>query len=598
MNLLVVVIASAAILLVAYGVYGRLLVRLMRLDPNRPTPAHELRDDLDYCPLDRGALLSQHFSAIAAAGPIVGPILAGVMFGWAPALAWILVGSVFVGGVHDFTSLVASIRHKAHSIAEVVRDHMSRRSYLLFLSFVWLALIYIIVAFTDITASSFIGRQELESGEIVTGGGIATSSLLYLALPIIMGVLLRYTRLSLNVATIIFLPLVGVSIWVGQKVPFDVTVLIQQMFPSMSATQAEVAALKTWDVALLIYCFIASIVPVWILLQPRGHLGGYFLYVALAGGAAGLILGGQPIQFPAFREWSTPEGDTLFPVLFITIACGACSGFHSLITSGTTSKQLRIETDACPIGYGAMLLEAMVAVVSLCCVMILAPEPGLLSSPRPNFIYAQGIGSFLKVLGIPMPLAISFALMAFTTFVYDTLDVCTRLGRFIIQELTGWQGAGGRWLGTALTAGIPLYFLMRTATDPITGKMLPVWKTFWSLFGASNQLLAALTLLGVTVWLWRTRRVAWVWFVTGIPMVWMYVMSTWALCQIIAKDIRRNLPSAHFEWQAVGQMSLVAWIASILVLLAALMAIEAVLIFIREGAGRRPIPAPAGVSDR
>jgi carbon starvation protein len=376
-NLLEVVLFSAVVLLVAYVVYGRLLVRLLKLDPNRKTPAWELRDDLDYSPLEKSALLSQHFSAIAAAGPIVGPILAGVMFGWLPALCWILVGAVFVGGVHDFTTLVASIRHKARSIAEVVRDNMSRRSYLLFLSFVWLALIYIIVAFTDITASSFVGNVPMENGESVSGGGIATSSLLYLVLPIIMGILLRYTKLRLGMATLIFLPLVGVAIWIGQKIPFDVGAILRAWNPSLTASQSEIAALKTWDVALLIYCFIASIVPVWILLQPRGHLGGYFLYIALAGGAAGLLLGGNPIQFPAFRGWRSPDGQTLFPVLFITIACGACSGFHSLIASGTTSKQLRIETDAKPVGYGAMLLEAMVAIVSLCCVMMLAPDPEL-----------------------------------------------------------------------------------------------------------------------------------------------------------------------------------------------------------------------------
>lgn len=586
-NLLTVVVFSAAFLLAAYWLYGRLLARLLRLDPERKTPAFELRDDLDYSPLEPSALLSQHFSAIAAAGPIVGPILAGVLFGWAPALCWILIGAVFVGGVHDFTTLVASIRHKARSIAEVVRDNMSRRSYLLFLSFVWLALVYIIVAFTDITAQSFVGSQELENGESVTGGGIATSSMLYLVLPIIMGLLLRFTKLPLGLLTVIFLPLVGAAIWVGQKMPLDVAAMFQSWNPALTKGQSQMAALKAWDIALLIYCFIASVVPVWILLQPRGHLGGYFLYIALGAGAAGLLLGGKPIQFPAFRGWTSPDGQTLFPVLFITIACGACSGFHSLIASGTTSKQLRLETDARVVGYGAMLLEAMVAIVSLCCVMLLAPEPALLNSPKPNFIYARGIGSFLQVLHVPMGLAVSFALMAFTTFVYDTLDVCTRLGRFIIQELTGWHGALGRWMGTALTAGIPIYFLMRTGMNAVTGEPVPVWKTFWSLFGASNQLLAALTLLGVTVWLWRTRGVRWVWFVTGIPTVWMYTMSTWALLQIIVKDFGPRISRDPFRWTELADSNLlVAWIAIVLVVLAALMAVEAVAILLRGGSRR------------
>jgi carbon starvation protein len=571
MSLLAVVSISALVLLAGYLIYGRILGRLLQLDPNRRTPAYELRDDLDYSPLEPSALLSQHFSAIAAAGPIVGPILAGMMFGWVPALCWILVGSIFVGGVHDYFTLVASIRHKARSIAEVVRDHMSRRSYLLFLSFVWLALVYIIVAFTDITASAFVLDTKLENGQVVTGAGIATSSLLYLALPIVMGLLLRYTRLTMGWATIIFLPLVGVAIWLGQSIPFDVEGIFRAWNPNWSTGQAQVAALKSWDIGLLIYCFIASIVPVWILLQPRGHLGGYFLYAALAAGAAGVILGGKSVEFPAFRGWTTPAGQTLFPVLFITIACGACSGFHSMIASGTTSKQLRRETDAKIIGYGAMLLEAMVAVVALCCVMILPPPEAGVTDTHANYIYAQGIGRFLEVVGIPRAVGVAFAMMAFTTFVYDTLDVCTRLGRFIIQELTGWHDAKGRWISTLMTAAVPVYFLMQTHIDPQTDKVVSVWETFWSLFGASNQLLAALTLLGVTVWLWRTRGVRWIWFVTGIPTAFMYVMSTWALVQIISHDFG----------------SLVATIAIVLLVLAALMAVEAVAIFVRGGSPPR-----------
>jgi carbon starvation protein len=558
MNLLVVVLPVAVILTVAYFTYGRVLSRLLRLDPNRATPAVELRDDVDYSPIEPKFLLSQHFSAIAAAGPIVGPILAGIMFGWAPALAWIVVGSIFIGGVHDMTALVASIRHKARSIAEVVRDHMTQRSYVLFLSFVWLALVYIIVAFTDITAASFVGVQTLENGQQVTGGGTATSSLLYLALPIVMGLLLRYTKLSLNLATIIFVPLIGVAIWVGQKIPFDVAAILD-----ISNQQAH----KVWDVALILYCLVAAVVPMWLLLQPRGHLGGYFLYIALAAAALGLVFGGKTIQYPAFTGWTTPAGDTLFPMLFITIACGACSGFHSLIASGTTSKQLKRETDARPIGYGAMLLEGMVATISLCCVMMLAANsPAVTGTPRPSFIYASGIGGMLEPLGIASTLAVSFALMAFTTFVYDTLDVCTRLGRYIIQELLGMHNMAGKWIGTLATAGVPLFFLLLPTANDAAGKPIPVWRTFWALFGASNQLLAALTLLGVTVWLWRTRRAAWVWLVTGVPTVLMYVMSTWALLKLIQANL-----GASRAWYA----DTVTWVAIVLVALAALMLIEA-----------------------
>ena len=596
MSLLPVVILSAIVLSIAYVTYGRFLARLLRLDPNKATPAVELNDGVDFEPIESKFLLSQHFSAIAAAGPIVGPILAGVAFGWVPALIWILVGCIFIGGVHDLVSLTASIRHKARSIAEVVRDHMTQRSYILFLSFVWIALIYIIVAFTDLTATAFIGKQVLENGEVVSGGGIATSSLMYLVLPIVMGVLLRYTKLSLNWATVFFLPLVGLSIWAGQYIPFQMESFISPTFSTTTADAATLNIAKTadqirdearriWDVLLLVYCLIAAVVPVWLLLQPRGHLGGYFLYVALAGGALGLMVGGEPIQYPAFNGFVSASGQSLFPMLFITIACGACSGFHSLICSGTTSKQLAKETDAKTIGYGAMLLEGMVAIVSLCCVMILSKDSPAVKNPQPNLIYALGIGSFLEVLHLPKHLGVSFALMAFTTFIYDTLDVCTRLGRYIIQELTGWHNRFGRWLGTALTAGAPLFFLLQPGVDAEGKALPPIWKVFWNLFGASNQLLAALTLLGVTVWLWRTRRERWVWFVTGIPTVLMYVMSTWALISMTWPKFFDKAGSF------VAPREVVPWIGVVLLALAALMLVEAITVLT---AGRSSPPSQTG----
>lgn len=575
MNLLAIVIFSAAFLLGAYRVYGRWLQSRLALDPDAETPAVRLRDGADYVPIESRFLLGQHFSAIAAAGPIVGPILAGAMFGWAPALAWILIGAVFIGGVHDMTSLVASIRHGARSIADVVREHMTRRAYLLFLAFIWLALVYIVVAFTDITASSFVGAQTLANGQRVSGAGIATSSLLYLALPILMGLLLRYTRLSLNAATLIFVPLVGVTIWVGQYIPFDLAGIL-----GVSEEQAH----RVWDVLLLVYCFAAALAPMWLLLQPRGHLGGYFLYATLGGGALGVALGGKAAVYPAFIGWTSARGDALFPMLFITIACGACSGFHSLIASGTTSKQLRRETDARSVGYGAMLLEGFVAVVALCCVMVLPLNSALAANPRPNFIYAQGIGSFLGALGIPPAYGVAFALMAFTTFVYDTLDVCTRLGRYILQELLGRTDRVARWVATAVTAGAPVFFVMRTAVDA-HGKPVPAWMTFWSLFGASNQLLAALTLLGVTVWLWRTQRARWIWLVTGAPTVWMYAMSVWALSGLVTKAFARNWADP------------VPWVGAVLLVLAALMLVEAVGAFGRPSLSPpRPERVPAGTA--
>lgn len=577
--LLTIVLSSALLLVIAYKTYGNLLARLLNLDGNRKTPAVEQNDGVDYDPIDWRFLMSQHFSAIAAAGPIVGPIVAGMMFGWLPTLIWILLGAIFIGGIHDFGSLVASIRHKARSIAEVVREHMTRRSYLLFLSFVWIALIYIIVAFTDIVAASFVGNITLENGQTVRGAGIATSSVLYLALPIAMAFILRWTKLSLLATTLIFLPMVGAAIWFGQYLPLD----IAGWFGI-----SDLAAQKVWVVALLIYCFIAAIVPMWILLQPRGHLGGFFLFAALIAGAAGVLFSGSDIEYPAFIGWSIPQGAgvaTLFPVLFITVACGACSGFHSIIASGTSSKQLQNELDAKKVGYGSMLLEAMVAVVSLACVMILSKEAVSGLGGKPNFIYALGLGRFMEVFGIPASFGVLFGLMAFTTFVYDTLDVCTRLGRYILQELFGWQNTFGRYAATALTAFIPLLFVMQTAVDA-NGNVIPSWRVFWPLFGASNQLLAAIGLLGITVWLHRTYKAKWVWPIAGIPTLIMYIMSGWALLQYVSRGF---VSAAGFALPS----NFVPWVALLLIVLAVMLLWEAVKVLTNRedsGVGAEGVP--------
>ncbi len=589
MTLVTLVGVCGVLFWLAYRWYGRLLARLLQLDDRRTTPAVTQRDDVDFVPIKPGYLMSQHFSAIAAAGPIAGPILAGVMFGWGPALIWIVLGSILIGGVHDFTSLVASLRHQGRSIADILRQHMTRRSYLLFLAFIWLALIYIIVAFTDIVANSFVGKQTLDNGVVVTGAGIAGSSLMYLALPLAMGLLMRYGKLSDTWATVIFLPLVGVAIWAGQYLPIDLAGWLNI---------SDAQAVKLWDVLLLGYCLVAGGLPVWLLLQPRGHLGGYFLYVALLGGLTGMvILGvgsalgwvekGPTIQYERFLGWEAAGQGTLFPLLFITVACGACSGFHCLIASGTTSKQLRCETDAKLIGYGTMLLEGMVAVFALACLMILTTDAA--KGQGPNLIYARGLAEFLSVFAVPAAFALSFGLLAFTTFVYDTLDVCTRLGRYVIQELTGWNGRTGRWLGTAITAMVPLVFVTQTLKDPVTGAARPAWRVFWPLFGASNQLLAALALLCVTVWLWRTRRAWWVWLVTGVPMVFMYVMSVWALVLFVQQG-----------FFAQGKLNLatsnpIPWASAVLIVLAALLLIEAMKVFFGSPprAGDQPIPAQA-----
>lgn len=552
---LLVVVGCALFLVVGYLTYGKFLAKkVFELDDNNPVPSKEMGDGVDYVPAKKGMLMGQHFSAIAAAGPVNGPILAAVMFGWVPALIWVLLGSIFIGGVHDMGSLVASVRHKAKSISEVVRANVSQRAWMLFMVFIWITLVYVIVAFTDITASSFVGNVELENGDVVAGGAIASSSLMYLILPIIMGLLMKYAHLKEGAAVAIFLPLVGVAIWAGKYLPLALPIT------------DPILGQKIWGVIILLYCLIAAMVPMWLLLQPRGALGGYFLYVALIVAAIGVVFGGYEIEYPAFINVAADGnlGNNTFPILFITIACGACSGFHALVSSGTTSKQLYKETDAKAVGYGAMLLEGMVAVVSIVCVMILSTDSEILTK-APNFIYATGIGSFMELIGVPAVFGISFGLMAFTTFVYDTLDVCTRLGRYIVEELTGWKDVKGKIIGTALTAGVPIFFIFQTMTDA-NGNVIPAWKTFWNTFGASNQLLAALALVGVTIWLYNSKKNSKIWLVTLLPAIFMFVMSTWAL-----------LISIYEGWVLGKGHPAIPVVSLILVILSIMVAVETIL---------------------
>ena len=542
MSLLGVALIACALLASGYLLYGRFLAGRFELSPTRSTPACSMSDGVDYVPAKAPFLLGQHFSAIAAAGPIVGPILAGLWFGWLPALIWIVAGAIFCGAVHDFSALVGSVRHGARSIVEIVRDHLGSRAHLLFMAFVWLSLIYVIIAFTDLTSASFV--------EPAYGGGVATSSAFYLIAALAMGLCLRW-RMPLRLATCLFVPLVGLIIWYGQSAPVSV--------PALGPFRPQVV----WDGVILGYCFAASILPMWLLLQPRGYLGGFFLYVTLAAGFIGVFLGGEPIRYPAFVGWVSERGLPLVPMLFVTVACGACSGFHGIVSSGTTSKQISREPDCRVVGYGGMLLEGLVAVIALATVMLLAPgDPGVTESP--DRIYANGLSHFVERLGVNRDFARSFALLAFATFIYDTLDVATRLGRYIFQELTGWRGRWGRIGATLCTLALPALCVSVTVKDQ-TGAVVPAWKIFWTIFGASNQLLAALTLLTITVWLKRSGKP---WWMSALPAVFMFTMTLWSLVLLGGPWIAAL---ARGRWTIDG----IAMIALILLGLAVLVVVEA-----------------------
>lgn len=503
----------AVLFAAAYRVYGRFVAEQLGIDDARTTPAVTRNDGVDFVPTSRFVLLAQHFASIAAAGPVVGPITAAIAFGWAPALVWIVLGSIFIGALHDFSSLVAAVRHDARSIPLMVKQHLGSRAYMMSLAFIWLSLLYVIVAFTDVTARQFVAVDT--SAEVVrqVGGGVATSSILYLLLSVVFGFATERLRVPLWAATVVAVPLLGVAIVVGQS------------WPIVLPFADPVAA---WGVLILLYCAIASVVPMWALLQPRGYLGGFFLYATLVVGLLGLTVGGFETSYPAFIGLSSERVGPIYPFLFVTIACGACSGFHGLVCSGTTCKQVSRESHMHAVGYGGMLLEGFVAVLALATVMILVPGSSAVSAP-PSVIYANGLAAFAeRVLGVPMVWGVTFGMLAFATFVYDTLDVATRLGRYLLEELFGLSSLPGRLLATVLTLAMPLGFVIwAPATIEVGGRSVPTWQAVWTVFGSSNQLMAALTLLLLAAWVAadRRKRAPWV----RIPAFFMLTTTVVAL---------------------------------------------------------------------
>ncbi|WP_018963302.1 carbon starvation CstA family protein [Coprothermobacter platensis] len=498
----------------AYIFYGGYQERVYQLDNSRKTPSVELYDGIDYVPTHPMILLGHHFSSIAGAGPIVGPITAASLFGWLPAYLWIVVGSIFFGAVHDFGSIVGSIRHKGLSIGELVNEYVGPRAKVLFNLFAWLTLVLVVADFLELCAISFAGDP-----------AVAFSGFFYIVLAIIFGLLVYRLHLSILWSTIICLPFVIGAVFFGNSSPW-----VQSVF-SLSATN--------WRIILIVYIFLASVLPVWILLQPRDYLSSWFLYFAVIIASVGVLFGGKmlTVNLSAYKGWYAGGNNYLWPMLFITIACGAISGFHSLVGSGTTAKQLRAEKDAKLIGYGGMLLEGVVAVIALITVMmagkIIGPEG---AAANPQYTFGVGFSKFWSLFGLPEKVGISFGMFTINTFILTTLDTATRLGRFQLQELTG--NRLNRYAATFITLLAVLALVFMHVGDQ------PVWSVIWPVFGSANQLLAGLALLAVTAWIIKGLHKS-AWFTT-IPMVFMIVTTMAALFLLVSANISKisTLPLA------------------------------------------------------
>ncbi|MGH4140213.1 carbon starvation CstA family protein [Clostridium sp.] len=497
MNSIVLLLLGIIIFLTAYATYGGYLAKKWGIDTKKETPAYTKRDNIDYCPADAKILLGHHFSSIAGAGPIAGPIQAAI-FGWIPVLLWILIGSVFIGGVHDFGSLFASMRHEGKSIGEIIRINIGERGKMIFNIFAWVTLVLVVAAFTDICASTF--AFDAMKPELITGARAGTASILFIFLAMAFGFVVYRKNASIGLSTVIGVALLFLCVYLGYT------------FPIAKLTKFQ------WDIILLIYITLASTLPVWMLLQPRDYLCSFLLYAMLAGAVVGILLTHPTMKLPGFTSF-TVKNQTLFPFLFVTVACGAVSGFHSLVASGTTSKQINKEGDAKLIGYGAMLIEGLVAIIALISIGYVAKSQG-----TPAQIFASGVATFMNSFGLPMQVGKVFVILAFSAFALTSLDTATRIGRYIFQEF--FTNASEKTKKT--------YANMYTATFITVAASAALlaygYQKIWPIFGSANQLLAALALLAVTSWLAKVGKKT---IMTLIPMVFMFIVSLSALFLLI-----------------------------------------------------------------
>ena len=473
-------VASIIILVLGYMLYGRWLARKWGIDPSRETPAHTEYDGVDFVPAKPSVLLGHHFSSIAGAGPITGPIQAAV-FGWLPVTLWVLIGGLFFGAVHDFGSMFASVRNKGRSIGEIISESMGPRAKKLFIIFAYLTLILVIAAFASIVADTFDGFTS-DTEQNLTNGVAASISMLFIVAAVVLGVIMNRFNLSAVSSAVVAIAILLVCVVIGMSYPIYISA-------------------DLWIWILVAYIMAAAIVPVWILLQPRDYLCSFLLYGVTGAAIAGIILANPSLSLPGFTSFETQLG-YLFPALFITVACGAISGFHSLVASGTTAKQIDNEKNILPIGYGGMLIECVIAIIALVCVGILYSD-GNMPSGTPTQIFAQGISSMLSSVGLESyeTTTYSLVILAVSAFALTSLDTATRLARFMLQEFFLEKDQKPKDLqGAKRVIANPV---VATVITVVLGMALATvgYEKVWGLFGAANQLLAVLALLAVCAWL-------------------------------------------------------------------------------------------------
>ncbi|MFO8030590.1 MAG: carbon starvation protein A [Cyclonatronaceae bacterium] len=493
MSVLAIIAGTIAILLSAYRFYGSFVARKLGIDNRNVTPAHTRKDGVDYVPSNRFVVLGHHFASIAGAGPIVGPVIA-VSFGWIPALLWIIIGGIFVGAVHDITSMTASLRHQGKSIGEIIQQYIGDSGKKLFLIFAFATLVLVIAVFMDIVARTF-----------VTVPAAASASVFFIVLALVFGVVINRMGLPLWISTVGGVGLLYFFVFLGELIPFQL-------------------GYAFWIGILIAYIFLAAVTPVSILLQPRDFLNSFLLYGMILFGVIGVLIGNPRIEMTSGIRFQVDTLGFLFPVLFVTIACGAISGFHSLVASGTTSKQIDKEEDAKIIGFGGMLIETLLAVIAVMAVAVMTRGEfaARLVEVGPVTLFSEGLGGFIASIGIPVTVAISFVALTVSAFALTTLDTCTRLARFIIQEYAEDIPLAGVRSTLQNRFAATLVVVVLSGLLLLTGQ----FEQLWPIFGSANQLLAALALLAGTVWLAKMNVNP---LFTVIPMIFMFSVTLLSL---------------------------------------------------------------------
>ncbi|MFC6905306.1 carbon starvation protein A [Halalkalicoccus tibetensis] len=558
----------------AYIGYGRYLSQFVGLDDTRETPAHKYRDGQEYVPATKPVLLGHHYSSIAGGAPIVGPITAALVWGWLPAVLWVAIGNPLMGAVHDFTSLSASLRHEGKSIGYIIGEYVGERGKNMLLWFAFLLIILVVAVFALVIGVVFDAYPQA-----------ATASVIYIALAFVFGIWLYQLNLPFSIGTVVFVAGVFGSVWAGIQypialVPGDYPAGTAVLFDGFPIALLESQNIAAWVVTMLLYGGAASILPVWTLLQPRDYLSSFLLYTGVGGSLLAVIAGtfltttAEPLEIQigawyGFFGQGSPLAEflpalmPLFPLLFVTIACGTISGFHSLVSSGTTAKQLNKESDARLIGYGGMLAEGLLAAVALCAVALIAlpAADGGIGLALPNF--AEGGGIILTALGVPLLIGEVFMALVLASFLLTSMDTAVRLGRYMMEEIVGTPEstaqsyAASKYVNTSVIV-LVAFFLLGSGR----------WEDLWTLFGGANQLLAGLALLTGTVWLanWdQTKQL----FSTGVPTALMAIISVSGLLWVGGYQVfagRLLGITAEPETTLLGQASAVVQIVIILTL--------------------------------